>query len=89
MQEKIFSICEQLSQSGIKTTTERVWEELGGGSFSTISPLIKQWQESQRQVEALPALPAEAQKAVNQATLIIWKMATDSLICRNVALQDT
>lgn len=77
MQDKIFSICEALSKSGIKPTAEKVRDELGGGSFSTISPIIKQWRENQCKAEPLPEIPPEAQNAVNHATAIIWKIANE------------
>lgn len=77
MQEKIFTICDTLSKAGIKPTAEKVREELGSGSFSTISPIIKQWRDMQSKVELSPEMPPEATKAVNQATAIIWKIATE------------
>jgi hypothetical protein len=78
MQDRIFTICDTLSQAGINPTAEKVRVELGGGSFSTISPIIKQWRETQRNTEFTPqAIPPEALNAVHQATAIIWKMATD------------
>jgi hypothetical protein len=78
MQERIFTICDTLSQAGINPTAEKVRAELGGGSFSTISPIIKKWRENGRKDDFLPqAIPPEALNAVHQATAIIWKLATD------------
>lgn len=41
MKTKIFAVCEELQKSGVKPTLERVREALGGGSFSTINPILK------------------------------------------------
>lgn len=77
MKEKIFTICDTLSRTGVSPTAEKVRAELGGGSFSTISPIIKQWRDSLSKAEPAPEIPAAAQTAVNQATALIWKMATE------------
>jgi DNA repair exonuclease SbcCD ATPase subunit len=77
MQEKVFTVCERLSKSGIKPTAERVRNELGSGSFTTISPIIKQWRESQVKTEPIEEIPPEAIKAVHQATAVIWAIAND------------
>jgi chromosome segregation ATPase len=77
MKDKIFTICDNLSRVGVSPTAEKVRAELGGGSFSTISPIIKQWRDSLNRVEPAPEIPAAAQTAVNQATALIWKIATE------------
>jgi predicted RNase H-like nuclease (RuvC/YqgF family) len=78
MKTKIFAICAELQKSGVKPTLERVREALGGGSFSTINPILKEWKEQQSTHEQ-PALelPPEAVQAVSQAAALIWKIATD------------
>jgi len=77
MKDRIFTICDNLSRTGVSPTAEKVRAELGGGSFSTISPIIKQWRDSQSRAEPAPEIPAAAQTAVNQATALIWKIATE------------
>jgi predicted RNase H-like nuclease (RuvC/YqgF family) len=74
MKNKIFAICAELQKSGVKPTLERVREALGGGSFSTINPILKEWKEQQSSHDQ-PALelPPEAV----QAAALIWKIATD------------
>ncbi len=76
MKTKIFAVCEELQKSGVKPTLERVREALGGGSFSTINPILKDWTEQQATSEQ-PALelPAEAVQAASQAAALIWKIA--------------
>jgi len=77
MKDKIFNICETLKKSGINPTAEKVRNELGSGSFTTISPIIREWRDTQSKTETVPAIPPEAQNAVTQATALIWKIATD------------
>lgn len=77
MKDKVFTICDNLSRTGVSPTAEKVRAELGGGSFSTISPIIKQWRDSQSRAEPAQEIPAAAQAAVNQATALIWKIATE------------
>lgn len=78
MKTKIFAACEELQKSGVKPTLERVREALGGGSFSTINPILKEWKEQQTTSEQpVLELPPEAVQAASQAAALIWKIATD------------
>ena len=79
MKDKIFALCDELNATGIKPTLEKVRDALGGGSFSSINPILKEWKEQQIRGGSRVAieLPAEALEAINQATQLIWKIATD------------
>ena len=78
MKNKIFAICEELQKNGVKPTLEKVREALGGGSFSTINPILKEWKEQQATSEQPTLeLPPEAMQAVSQAAALIWKIASD------------
>lgn len=79
MKDKIFAVCDELNATGIKPTLEKVRDALGGGSFSSINPILKEWKEEQIRGGSRVAieLPAEALEAINQATQLIWKIATD------------
>lgn len=48
MKNRIFDICDQLTAQGVKPTLIRVRSALGGGSFSTINPLLQQWKEEHK-----------------------------------------
>lgn len=79
MQKRIIEICDKLSEQGIKPTLEKVRTELGGGSFSTINPVLKQWKES-RELNDSPAtidLPNEITVIGIKAAGMIWKAAND------------
>ncbi|MEI6445959.1 MAG: DNA-binding protein [Nostocales cyanobacterium ELA583] len=45
LKDKVFEICENLHSKNQKINRDIVREQLGGGSFSTISPLIREWKE--------------------------------------------
>ena len=79
MQKRIIEICDRLAEQGIKPTLEKVRTELGGGSFSTINPVLKQWKES-RESNDSPAtidLPTEITAIGLKAAGMIWKAAND------------
>ncbi|MDK2413095.1 DNA-binding protein, partial [Aphanizomenon sp. 202] len=42
---RVFEICENLYIKNEKINRNIVREQLGGGSFSTICPLIREWKE--------------------------------------------
>jgi hypothetical protein len=46
LRAKVFEICENLYKNNEKINRDVVREKLGGGSFSTICPLIKEWRIS-------------------------------------------
>lgn len=78
MKDKIFTICAELTERNIKPTLENIRKELGGGSFSTINPILKEWKESRISKPAQSvAIPPEAGKAIEQATALVWRLATE------------
>jgi hypothetical protein len=79
MKKKIFNICNQLAEQGIKPTLVRVRSELGGGSFSTINPFLKQWKETRTvcNTQEINDLRTEIVAISQKATLLMWKAAND------------
>ena len=45
LKDKVFEICENLRSKNKKINRDIVREQLGGGSFSDISPLVAEWKE--------------------------------------------
>jgi hypothetical protein len=76
-EKKVFDICDHLAAQGIKPTLVRVRDELGGGSFSSINPLVKQWKEEQRVGDdpAMQALHTAIVAIGQKAATSIWKAA--------------
>lgn len=77
--ESIFKVCDKLQTENIKVTTENVRNELGGGSFGMILPLIKEWKTQAGNKKSITdiQIPDEALNAVRDATTLIWKIATE------------
>ena len=48
LKDRIFEICENLYKKSEKVSREKVRAVLGGGSFSTIGPMIKEWNEHKK-----------------------------------------
>lgn len=75
-QEQVNQIADTLAADGKRITVALVREALGGGSYSTLSPLVKTWREAQAsEAAAVDALPEEAEAAGAQATRTIWATA--------------
>lgn len=73
----IFAICDELDASGIKPTLARVREALGGGSFTTIQPLLKEWKD-QRAAAAMTETvdtPAEVIELAKTMAVQLWAKA--------------
>ena len=51
--EKIIAVAEKLEAQGVNPTQVTVREALGGGSFATIGPVLKEWKESKKENHAL------------------------------------
>jgi hypothetical protein len=49
LRERVFEICENLYKNNEKINRDIVREKLGGGSFSTISPLVAEWRKLKEQ----------------------------------------
>ncbi len=79
MKKRIFNICNQLAAQSIKPTLVRVRSELGGGSFSTINPILKQWKEDRKTIDSQPATNLRNEIVVinQKSTALIWKAAND------------
>lgn len=83
MKKRIIAICDKMAEQGVKPTLERVRDELGSGSFSTINPILKQWKENQSANDIATSidLPIEIAAIGEKATAMIWKAANDQ--CNN------
>lgn len=79
MKKKIFDICDQLAAQGIKPTLIRVRTELGGGSFSTINPLLQQWKEEKKKRGDNQTLELRNEIATihQKTTALIWETMSE------------
>lgn len=66
--EAVAAAAESLLQQGRKPSAIRVREIIGGGSFSTIGPLLKRWKDSRpASLPGVVELPPELKQNVDQA----------------------
>lgn len=90
MKKRIFNICNQLAEQGTKPTLVRVRNELGGGSFSTINPFLREWKEDRRMSDTREVSDLRNEIAIigQKATTLMWKTADDYCTKIKADLQD-
>ena len=85
-EQRIIEAASRLQADGKKPTMEAIRQEIGGGSFATISPALRKWRESQQ--EQLKAVALEMPKDVNaifeKFTNSLWR-EFESLITEKIA----
>ena len=77
--EQVKKAAEAIQERDEKPTLASVRKELGGGSFSTLSELMKQWRASQAAQSELAEveLPDSVAGAHRASAVSIWKAAID------------
>jgi len=75
--EKIIEAAEKLEAQGVNPTQVTVREALGGGSFATIGPILKEWKESKKEDHALTEIqvPEEINDRLEQLKGAVWQAA--------------
>jgi DNA repair exonuclease SbcCD ATPase subunit len=75
--EQIIEAAETLQAAGTNPTMTAIRDVLGGGSFATISPVLRHWRESkgQRATVAIE-MPGEAKAALERAGVDLWRIVT-------------
>jgi hypothetical protein len=76
LKDKVFEICENLHSKKQKINRDIVREQLGGGSFSDISPLVAEW----RKLKKLESVQSDSLGGVvieNESTEISTKICTE------------
>jgi len=75
--EQIIEAAEELKAAGVNPSMAAVREKLGGGSFATISPVLREWRESQeKRATVAIEMPGEAKAALDRAGVDIWRIVT-------------
>jgi Plasmid replication region DNA-binding N-term len=71
---KIIDAANKLQDEGKKPTMEAVREAIGGGSFATISPVLRKWRESQAQSQAITLeMPNDIKSIFDKSAVELWK----------------
>ena len=83
--EEIIQAAEALERDGEKATMASVREHLGGGSFATISPVLREWREGRRTTQAVVLeMPGELKTVMERLGSEFWqsasKLANEKLI---------
>jgi chromosome segregation ATPase len=75
--EQIIQAAEALAAEGVNPSMQAVRDRLGGGSYATISPALRDWRESrQAQTAAVLEMPAEMKGALERAGAELWRTAS-------------
>lgn len=83
--EEIIQAAEALERDGEKATMASVREFLGGGSFATISPVLREWKEGRKSTQAVVLeMPGELKAVMERLGSEFWqaasKLANEKLI---------
>jgi chromosome segregation ATPase len=75
--QDIIEAAEKLQAAGINPTMQAIRDALGGGSFATISPALREWRNAsgQRATVAIE-MPSEAKAALERAGVDLWRIVT-------------
>ena len=79
--ELVFSIADRLDAEGRKVSNRLVWDQIGGGSMTTIAAALRRWRERRElkaeQPAARPPLPEPMGEVMRDAADRLWKAAQD------------
>jgi hypothetical protein len=76
LKDKVFEICENLHSKKQKINRDIVRQQLGGGSFSDISPLVAEWKEFKK-LESVQSDSLGGVVIENESTEISPKICTE------------
>ena len=76
LKDKVFEICENLHSKNKKINRDIVREQLGGGSFTDISPLVAEWKELKK-LESVQSDSLGGVVIENESTEISPKICTE------------
>jgi chromosome segregation ATPase len=77
--EDVFAAAERLAAEGKNPTQTSVRQSLGGGSFASIGPALKEWKEAQRKELALSEIvvPESISNRMEQLKAAAWQAAME------------
>ena len=75
--EQIIQAAEELGTEGGNVTMNAIRERLKGGSFATISPVLREWKHSrEKTAQTALEMPSELNGAIQRAGAEIWSVAS-------------
>ena len=79
--ERVFDIADRLMGEGRKVSNRMVWDQVGGGSMTTIAGALRRWRERQQLKAEPPAartpLPDAVASAMRDAVERLWGAAQE------------
>lgn len=79
--ELVFGIADRLAGEGVKVSNRLVWDQIGGGSMTTIAAALRRWREKQQLQAETPAarvpLPDGVAEGMRQAVERLWNAAQE------------
>jgi len=74
---QVFNAADQISKAGQAPTVANVRAQLGSGSYTTITAMLREWKaQATPAEEKTPDVPEEVTDALERAAEIVWKAAT-------------
>lgn len=75
--QEIIDAAEKLAAEGVNPSMQAVRERLGGGSFATISPVLREWKENREATTvAVLEMPSDVKGALDRFGADLWKTAS-------------
>lgn len=74
-EEQVHAAADALVAKGEKPTLEAVRQEVGGGSYSVLSPALQRWREIRKPTTQLPPLPENLEGKANSLIRDLWETA--------------
>ena len=72
--ELILETIEAMHLEGVKINLRTIHKRLGGGSFSSISPVLKQWRNEQKPDDhGIPDVPENVRNIMDKTVQILWQ----------------
>lgn len=86
-EERIIAAAEKLEAEGVNPTQMAVRDAMGGGSFTTIGPVLKRWKEAKKQDSELAEIrvPEAISERLEQLQGAVWQAAVEEADRRLVA----
>ncbi|MGQ7848666.1 DNA-binding protein [Granulosicoccus sp. 3-233] len=87
-QEAVFAAADALAANNVKPTLEAIRTEIGG-SYNTLSPLLKQWRQQQTaQATAVLEMPDVVLASVKGLASDVWRVASDEAARRTRTVEE-
>lgn len=74
---QVFDAADKISAAGQSPTVASIRAQLGTGSFTTITTLLREWKNQATEPDTELDVPEEVTQALGRAAELVWKAAQD------------